>query len=72
MIDALQNERVQNSSKTSLLICRSYGLDKPQLQLTFSSFASENTAETKAGEEPFATIAFGKDEERRRLRTPHR
>jgi hypothetical protein len=30
--------------------------------LTFSSFASENTAETKAGEQPFATIAFGKDE----------
>jgi hypothetical protein len=30
--------------------------------LTFSSFASENTAESKAGEQPFATIAFGKDE----------
>ncbi len=28
--------------------------------MTFSSFASENTAETKAGEEPFATVAFGK------------
>jgi len=28
--------------------------------LTFSSFASENTAETKAGEQPFAGIAFGK------------
>jgi Domain of unknown function (DUF4340) len=39
-----------------------YGLDKPQLQLTFSSFASENTAETKAGEQPFAAIAFGKQE----------
>jgi hypothetical protein len=30
--------------------------------LIFSSFASENTAETKAGEQPFAAIAFGKDE----------
>jgi hypothetical protein len=39
-----------------------YGLDKPRLQLTFSSFASENTAETKAGEQPFATLAFGKDD----------
>ncbi len=39
-----------------------YGLDKPQTQLTFSSFASENTAETKAGEQPFAGIAFGKPE----------
>ena len=28
--------------------------------MTFSSFASENTAETKAGEQPFASIAFGK------------
>jgi hypothetical protein len=37
-------------------------LDKPHLQLTFSSFASENTAETKAGEQPFATLAFGKEE----------
>src|SRR6266536_3037389 len=39
-----------------------YGLEKPQTQLTFSSFASENTAETKAGEQPFAGIAFGKPE----------
>ncbi len=39
-----------------------YGLDHPQLQVTLSSFASENTAETKAGERPFATIVFGKEE----------
>jgi hypothetical protein len=37
-----------------------FGLDKPLLQITLSSFASENTAETKAGEHPIATIAFGK------------
>src|SRR5205814_10006956 len=36
------------------------GLDKPQLQVTFSSFASENTPESTAGERPFATIAFGR------------
>jgi hypothetical protein len=39
-----------------------YGLDKPPLQVTFSSFASENTPESTAGEHPFATIAFGKIE----------
>lgn len=39
-----------------------YGLDKPPLQLTFSSFASQNTAETVAGEHPFLTLAFGKVE----------
>lgn len=37
-----------------------YGLDQPPLRLTFSSFASENTAETGAGEHPFLTLSFGK------------
>jgi hypothetical protein len=37
-----------------------YGLDKPRLKVTFSSYASENTAETKAGEEPIESILFGK------------
>lgn len=36
-----------------------YGLAKPQLKVTLSSFASENTAETKAGEKPLATLLFG-------------
>ena len=62
MIDSLQNERVTKFVEDVASNLPKYGLDKPQLQLTFSSFASENTAETKAGEEPFATIAFGKDE----------
>ena len=39
-----------------------YGLDQPQLRVTFSSYASENTAETNAGEQPLLTIAFGKTE----------
>jgi hypothetical protein len=62
MIEALQNERVTKFVEDVASNLPKYGLDKPQLQLTFSSFASENTAETKAGEQPFATIAFGKDE----------
>src|SRR5213079_1335128 len=62
MIDALQNERVTRFVEDVASNLPKYGLDKPQLQLTFSSFASENTAETKSGEQPFATIAFGKDE----------
>lgn len=36
-----------------------YGLDQPILKVTFSSFASENTAETKAGEKPIATVLIG-------------
>src|SRR5437667_3089034 len=59
-IDTVQNERVTKFVEDVASNLPKYGLDKPQLQLTFSSFASENTAETKAGEEPFAMVAFGK------------
>jgi Domain of unknown function (DUF4340) len=62
LIDALQNERVTRFVEEVASNLPKYGLDKPQLQVTFSSFASENTAETKAGERPFVTIAFGKIE----------
>src|SRR5215471_15778509 len=62
MLDTLQNERVTKFVEDVASNLPKYGLDKPQLQLTFSSFASENTAETKAGEQPFATIAFGKED----------
>jgi hypothetical protein len=58
-IDTLQNERVTKFVEDVASNLPKYGLDKPQLQLTFSSFASENTAETKAGEQPFAGVTFG-------------
>ena len=60
LIDTLQSEQVTKFVEDVASTLPKYGLDAPQLQLTFSSFASENTAETKAGERPFATIAFGK------------
>ena len=59
LIDA-QNEQVTKFVENVASDLAKYGLDKPQLTLTFSSFASENTAETKAGEEPFASVSFGK------------
>jgi Domain of unknown function (DUF4340) len=62
LIDTLQNERVTKFVEDVASNLPKYGLDRPQMQLTFSSFASENTAETKAGEQPFATIAFGKQD----------
>jgi hypothetical protein len=62
LIDTLQNERVTKFVEDVASNLPEYGLDKPHLQLTFSSFASENTAETKAGEQPFATLAFGKED----------
>ena len=60
LIDSLQNEQVTRFVEDVASNLTKYGLDKPQLQVTFSSFASENTAETKAGEQPFAILAFGK------------
>jgi hypothetical protein len=39
-----------------------YGLDKPQLRVTFSSYASENTAESTAGEAPILSLDFGKSD----------
>src|SRR5881409_1273273 len=62
LIDTLQNGRVTRFVEDVASNLPKYGLDNPQIELTFSSFASENTAETKAGEQPFAGIAFGKPE----------
>lgn len=62
LIETVNNEQVTKFVADVASNLPQYGLDKPPLQITFSSFASENTAETKAGEHPFATIAFGKTE----------
>ena len=60
LIDLLAGEQVTNFVADVASDLPKYGLDKPQLTVTLSSFASENTAETQAGEHPLATIAFGK------------
>jgi hypothetical protein len=60
LIDLLAGEQVTNFVADVASDLPKYGLDRPQLTVTLSSFASENTAETKAGEHPLATIAFGK------------
>ena len=60
LIDGIQNEQVTKFVEDVASNLPKYGLDKPQLTLTFSSFASENRAESKAGEQPFATLAFGR------------
>src|ERR1700675_1137185 len=62
LIDTLQNEQGTKIVEDVASNLPKYGLDKPKLIVTFSSFASENTAETKAGEQPFASVAFGKVE----------
>jgi len=62
LLELLKNELVTKFVEDVASDLPKYGLDKPQLQVTFSSFASENTAETAAGENPFATIVFGKSD----------
>ncbi len=58
----LQQEVSDFVSNTATDLAR-YGLDQPTLRLTFSSYASATTAESGAGEEPIATLLFGKEEE---------
>jgi Domain of unknown function (DUF4340) len=62
LMETLSNEQVAKFVEDVSSDLPKYGLDKPQLTVTLSSFASENTAETKAGEHPLATVAFGKVE----------
>lgn len=63
LLDTLQSARVENFVTDVATDLPKYGLDQPQLRVTLSSFASENTAESQAGEQPLASIAFGRVEE---------
>jgi len=60
LIDLIAGEQVTKFVEDVASDLTKYGLDKPQVIVTLSSFASENTAETSAGEHPMATIAFGR------------
>src|SRR5688572_4853843 len=62
LLNVLKAEQVTQFVEDVASDLPKYGLDKPQLQVTLSSYASENTPESTAGEQPFATIAFGKVE----------
>jgi len=59
MATTLQNQLVTAFVSDIATDLPKYGLDVPRLKVTFSSYASENTAETQAGEEPIETILFG-------------
>jgi len=60
MASTLQNQLVTTFVADVATDLPKYGLDQPLLKVVFASYASENTAETKAGEEPLETILFGK------------
>ena len=62
LLETFKNEQVTRFVEDVASDLPKYGLDKPQLIVTFSSFASENTAETAAGEKPIATVSLGRVE----------
>ncbi len=63
LLDSLSAELARNFVADNGSDLPKYGLDKPSLKLTLSSFASENTSETAAGDKPIATLLFGKSED---------
>lgn len=62
LLSDLQNTDVTNFVADTATDLPKYGLDQPQIKVTLSSFASDNTAETKAGEKPIVSVLIGKVE----------
>ena len=63
LIETLRNEQVTKFVADVASELGKYGLDKPSLQITLDVlFASENTAETKAGSSHLPWLSFGKIE----------
>jgi hypothetical protein len=62
LIATLNGSDVQEFISDTATDLSRYGLDAPALRIGFSSFASDNTAESGAGEEPIATLAIGKSD----------
>jgi hypothetical protein len=62
LLNELQHQQVINFVADVATDLPKYGLDQPQVTVTLSSYSSENTAETKAGEKPIVAILFGKVE----------
>jgi hypothetical protein len=60
LIATLNGTDVQEFVSDTATDLSRYGLDTPALRIGFSSYASDNTAESGAGEEPIATLAIGK------------
>jgi Domain of unknown function (DUF4340) len=60
LIAVLNGTDVQEFVSDTAADLSRYGLDAPALRIGFSSYASDNTAESGAGEEPIATFAIGK------------
>ena len=62
MLNELRLQQVTKFESDVATDLEEYGLSQPAVKVTLSSYASENTAETKAGEKPIVTVLFGKVE----------
>jgi len=62
LLEAINSGEISEFVSDTATDLSKYGLDKPFLQFTCSSYSSENTAESNAGESVLATVAFGKSE----------
>jgi hypothetical protein len=62
LLGELQTQQVQDFVADIATELPKYGLDQPAVKITLSSYASENTAETKAGEKPIVTVLLGRIE----------
>jgi hypothetical protein len=62
LVETLNSEEIREYVSDVGTDLAKYGLDRPQLRITFSSFTSENTAESDAGETPISTVIFGRTE----------
>ncbi|RYD73977.1 MAG: DUF4340 domain-containing protein, partial [Verrucomicrobiaceae bacterium] len=59
LLTDLKSTEVTNFVADTASDLQKYGLDQPQLKVTLSSYASENTPETKAGDKPIVAVLFG-------------
>jgi hypothetical protein len=62
LIQTLNEGDIANFVSDTAIDLSKYGLDRPKIKITFSSYSSENTAEESAGETVLATLAFGNSE----------
>ena len=60
LLNELQRQQVAGFVADVATDLPKYGLDQPPVKVTLSSYASENTAETTAGERPIVSVLFGK------------
>jgi hypothetical protein len=62
LIQAMNNDEVTDFVSDTATDLAKYGLDQPKLKITFSSYSSENTAESNAGEVVLSSLEFGNSE----------